>query len=142
MQVSSGRCLRVYNTGTLVTTVAWNPNPNTPVILAAVEEHVLILDSGVARGEIAQNVQELLNLKRGKVRVKEGKTCRPRLKKNSKQWPAGGVLAFLDDDCLEFFSFFFRAPQARRVHSRSGRGRPGSTASTRTSSWAWRSRRP
>jgi hypothetical protein len=77
MQVSSGRCLRVYNTGTLVTTVAWNPNPNTPVILAAVEEHVLILDSGVARGEIAQNVQELLNLKRGKVRVKEGKTCRP-----------------------------------------------------------------
>lgn len=73
-EVSSGRCLRVYNTGTLVTTVAWNPNPNTPVILAAVEEHVLILDSGVARGEIAQNVQELLNLKRGKVRVKEGKT--------------------------------------------------------------------
>lgn len=76
MQVSSGRCLRVYNTGTLVTTVAWNPNPNTPVILAAVEEHVLILDSGVARGEIAQNVQELLNLKRGKVRVREGTTCR------------------------------------------------------------------
>jgi hypothetical protein len=60
-----------------VTTVAWNPNPNTPVILAAVEEHVLILDSGVARGEIAQNVQELLNLKRGKVRVREGKTCCP-----------------------------------------------------------------
>ncbi len=88
--MSSGRCLRVYNTGTLVTTVAWNPNPNTPVILAAVEEHVLILDSGVARGEIAQNVQELLNLKRGKVRVREGTTCRcPHRKKNSKRWPSG-----------------------------------------------------
>lgn len=73
VQVSSGRCLRVFNTGTLVTAVAWNPNPNTPVILAAVEEYVLIIDPELAQGEIAENVKQLLKLKRGKVQVKEGK---------------------------------------------------------------------
>jgi hypothetical protein len=57
----------------MVTTVAWNPNPNTPVILAATEDHVLIIDSGTARGEIAESMQALLALKRGKVKIREGK---------------------------------------------------------------------
>jgi len=72
-EVSSGRCLRVWNTGTLVTALAWNPNPKTPVVIAAVEDHILLLDPGVSRDETAQNIKELLMLKRGQVKLKEGR---------------------------------------------------------------------
>jgi len=55
-----------------VTALAWNPNPKTPVVIAAVEDHILLLDPGVSRDETAQNIKELLMLKRGQVKLKEG----------------------------------------------------------------------
>ncbi|XP_057529064.1 ribosome biogenesis protein BOP1 homolog [Amaranthus tricolor] len=63
-EVTTGRCIRVWEVGNAVRKVAWNPLPHQPILAVAVDQDVLILDTGLGSDEEQGKITDLLQFEK------------------------------------------------------------------------------
>ncbi|KAL2907245.1 Ribosome biogenesis protein BOP1-like protein [Bienertia sinuspersici] len=63
-EVATGRCVRVWEVGSAVRHVAWNPLPNQPILAVSVDQDVLILDTGLGSEEEQRKISDLLQFEK------------------------------------------------------------------------------
>ncbi|MCL7033889.1 hypothetical protein MKW94_010840 [Papaver nudicaule] len=61
-EVATGRCLKIWDVGEAVHCVAWNPDPQLPVLAISVGQDVLVLNSGLGSAEEQQRINELVHI--------------------------------------------------------------------------------
>ncbi|KAL9673832.1 hypothetical protein QQ045_030094 [Rhodiola kirilowii] len=61
-EVETGRCIKVWDLGSSVQYVAWNPLSDQPIIAAVVEHVVFVLNTGLGTEEQQKLVQDLLHV--------------------------------------------------------------------------------
>ncbi|KAM3679735.1 ribosome biogenesis protein BOP1 [Ammospiza maritima maritima] len=60
-EVSSARCLRTLPVGSVVKSVAWNPNPSICLVAVAVDEQVLLVNPGLGDRLLVSGTDQLLD---------------------------------------------------------------------------------
>uniref|UniRef100_A0A8U7NYQ4 Ribosome biogenesis protein BOP1 n=1 Tax=Corvus moneduloides TaxID=1196302 RepID=A0A8U7NYQ4_CORMO len=60
-EVSSARCLRTLPVGSVVKSVAWNPNPSISLVAVAVDEQVLLVNPGLGDRLLVAATDQLLD---------------------------------------------------------------------------------
>lgn len=64
-EVSTGRCMRTWQLGSPVLSVAWCPNPATRLLSAVADKQLLLLPSGLGGEEVAAAAEAALKLEAG-----------------------------------------------------------------------------
>lgn len=61
-EVETGRCLKMWDVGEAVHCVAWNPNPQLPILAISAGQDVLVLNTGLGNAEDQQRIKELVHV--------------------------------------------------------------------------------
>ncbi|KAM0906590.1 hypothetical protein ACQ4PT_016717 [Festuca glaucescens] len=61
-EVETGRCLKVFNVGTDVHRISWNPSPDRPILAAIVGHDLLLLNVDVGDEETQMRTKQLLHI--------------------------------------------------------------------------------
>jgi len=59
-EVSTARCVRIWNLQEKIVSVAWNPNPSLPLVAAGMDSGCVILHTGTGTTEEGEHVEQLL----------------------------------------------------------------------------------
>ncbi|KAI3995560.1 hypothetical protein MKX01_023305 [Papaver californicum] len=61
-EVETGRCLKMWDVGEAVHCVAWNPDPQLPILAISAGQDVLVLNTGLGNAEEQQRIKELVHV--------------------------------------------------------------------------------